>query len=68
MDSALELLKKFGITDEQIETHRKSFDEALSKATKEELLALNKLSTKPSPLTDTEKKELKALRIKVCGS
>jgi hypothetical protein len=68
VDNRRGLLKKFGITDEQIEGHKKRFDEALSNATKEELLAFNKLSIKISPLTELEKHELKKLRKKVCGS
>ena len=68
MDSALELLKKIGITNEQINIHKQRSDKVLSKATKEELLALNKLSMKSSPLTELEKEELTALRIKITGS
>jgi hypothetical protein len=61
------LLKKAGITDEQIEAHNKRFDEALSKASQEDLL-LHKLSTSSSSLTDVEKVELEELRVTVSGS
>ena len=40
MKDLLKLLKDSGVTDEQIQEHRKMYEDALSKATKEDLIAI----------------------------
>lgn len=66
-DSAYELLKEFGITDEQINEARQKREAHLAAASKEDMVRLYQLSVK-HPITESELEEMVNLRIKAMGS